>query len=96
MKKFFAMLSVVFFSITLIMMMSLYQAKTIAFVDYLFDISVFTPIFFNVLGIVSACFSPKRNNQKNFNFYQWFNDDLLCNFYLDWNIWVSGTVSWRD
>ncbi|MCM3742368.1 hypothetical protein M3210_19320 [Oceanobacillus luteolus] len=68
MKKFFAMLSIIFFSITLIMMMSLYQAKTVAFVDYLFDISVFTPIFFNVLGIVSACFSPKGTTRKTLIF----------------------------
>jgi len=58
-KKFFAVLSVGFFLFSLLMITSLSQNWDITFVEYLFQVSIFTPLFFNILGILCAFFSLK-------------------------------------
>ncbi|RDW20208.1 hypothetical protein CWR48_05755 [Oceanobacillus arenosus] len=64
MKKFFAILSVICFLLTFFMLMYLSQGWEIAFVDFLFGISLFTPIFINILGVISASFCAKGTTRK--------------------------------
>ncbi|KLV14753.1 hypothetical protein ABW02_25890 [Niallia circulans] len=64
MKKLFAVLSVSCFLFTLIMLMHLSQGWEIGFFDYLFGISLFTPILINVFGVISAFFSAKGTTRK--------------------------------
>ena len=64
MKKIFTVLSAICFLLTFFMLMYLTQGWEIGFFDYLFGISLFTPIFINVLGVISAVFSVKGTTRK--------------------------------
>ena len=64
MKKFFTALPVICFLLIFFMLMYLSQGWEMAFFDYLFEISLFTPIFINVLGVISAFFSLKGTTRK--------------------------------
>ncbi|MBP2079697.1 hypothetical protein [Oceanobacillus polygoni] len=64
MKKFYTALSIICFSYSFLMLMYLSTGWKIAFVEYLFEMSLFTPIFLNVLGIISACVSTKGTTRK--------------------------------
>lgn len=59
MKKVFTVLSVFCFLLTLFMLFSLSQDWKIGFIDYLFGISIFTPIIINILGVILSIFSTK-------------------------------------
>lgn len=50
------------------MIFSLSQDWNITFVDYLYGISMFTPIFLNIISIVSACLSVKGTIRKTLVF----------------------------
>ncbi|SER19769.1 hypothetical protein SAMN04487944_101604 [Gracilibacillus ureilyticus] len=47
------------FLFSLFMFMAIFQNWNIAFVEYLYEISLFIPLFAGVLGVISACFSVK-------------------------------------
>lgn len=64
MKKFLAVLSVTCILFTFLMLMHLSQGWEIAFFDYLFGISLFTPIFINGLGVICAFFSAKGSTRN--------------------------------
>ena len=50
------------------MMMYLGVGWNIAVVEYLYRVSIFTPLFLNVLGLVSAYFSTKGTTRKTLIF----------------------------
>ncbi|WP_139180279.1 hypothetical protein [Gracilibacillus ureilyticus] len=59
MRRFFSGVSVICFLFSLFMFMAIFQNWNIAFVEYLYEISLFIPLFAGVLGVISACFSVK-------------------------------------
>ncbi len=64
MKKILFGLSIIFLSFSFFMVMYLSQNWEIVFIEYLYGVSLFTPIFLNVLSIVSAYLSVNGATRK--------------------------------
>ncbi|GAA0293615.1 hypothetical protein GGQ92_000036 [Gracilibacillus halotolerans] len=68
MRKFFSVVSTSFFLFSFFMIMHMSVGWNIAFIEYLYRVSIFTPLILNVLGLLSAYFSTKGTTRKTLFF----------------------------
>ncbi|WP_152657523.1 hypothetical protein [Oceanobacillus sp. CFH 90083] len=57
-------ISTVCFLFTFLMAMHLFQNWNVSLFEYLYDVSIFTPIFFALLGSICAWFSVRGTNRN--------------------------------
>lgn len=67
-EKTFTALSIIFFILSFVLVMGLYQERPFALVEYFYGINLLTPIFFNGFGLISAFFSAKGTTRKTLMF----------------------------
>ncbi|MBM7678699.1 hypothetical protein [Gracilibacillus alcaliphilus] len=64
MKNFFTSLSVISIILVCLMMMYSSQDWNNGLFAYLFDISMYAPLFISVIGMISACFLSEGGTRK--------------------------------
>lgn len=64
MRKIFTLLSITFFTYSFLMLFYLFQSWSIAFIDYLYKISIFTPLMMNMISVLFASLGVKGMTQK--------------------------------
>ena len=64
MRKLLTGLSIICFSISFFMLLYLFQDWKIPFIEYVYKISIASPIFVSVLGVISASLSIKGITRK--------------------------------
>lgn len=64
MKKPFTVISITFFASSFLMLFYLFQSWHIAFIDYLYKVSIFTPLIMNVISLIFASLGVKGMTRK--------------------------------
>jgi len=69
MKKSFTVISITFFACSFMMLFYLFQSWHIVFTDYLYKISIFTPLIMNVISVIFASLGVKGMTQKTIIYF---------------------------